>query len=263
MRVVGSSSARAKLQSLLLAIKTTSLLTLGPIGAFGHLGPGIVGGVFGCPFSIPFVLCPICPTPCTFNLIRPWLFGGIIATSLLMGRVFCGLLCPLGIMSDFLFRSPEKKLPVSGVDVRLLYLKYGAVILFLYMMFEAAAILLGLPMVGLWSFMVVYRGEMTIVIIAAVLILIISSIFIYRPWCSYLCPIGTLLSVFNRFSLLSIERDTEGCGVCDACTKSCPLGLPDFSDSKDCIRCLSCYTACRSGTLRLLIRSLSRGPLIS
>lgn len=251
---MGSSSARAKLQRLLLAVKATSLLTLGPIGAFGHIGPGIVGGLFGCPFSIPFVLCPVCPAPCTFNLIRPWLFGGIVATSLLMGRVFCGLLCPLGIVSDLLFRSPGKKLPVSGVEGRLRYLKYGAVILFLYLMSEAAAILLGLPVGGLWSFLAVFREEMAIITVAAVLILLISSIFIYRPWCRYLCPMGTLLSVFNRFSLLSLERDLEECGVCDACMRSCPLGLHDFSDSTDCIRCLSCYTACRNGVLRYRLR---------
>lgn len=251
-----SSSNGARLQSLLLAIKTTSLVTLGPIGTLGHLGPSIVGGLFSCPFSIPFVLCPICPTPCTFNLIRPWLFGIIVATSLLIGRVFCGLLCPLGIISDLLFKSPVKKLHLSGINKRLLYLKYGVVILFLYMMSEAAAILLGLqPVQGLWSFLVGYRDEMTVIIVASVLVIIISSTFIYRSWCRYLCPLGTLLSLFNRFSLLTMERDPERCGLCDACFKSCPLGLPNFSDSTDCIRCLSCYAACRSGVLRLLIRS--------
>lgn len=250
-----SSNVRAKLESLLLAIKTTSLLTLGPIGAFGDIGPRIVGGLFGCPFSIPFVLCPVCPTPCTFNLIRPWLFGGIVATSLLMGRVFCGMLCPLGVVSDLLFRYPVKKLPVSGVDGRLRYLKYGVVILFLYLMFEAAGILLGLwPLGSLWSFMVVYRAEIVIVTVAAVLMLLISSVFISRPWCRYICPMGTLLSVFNRFSILSLGRDPEECGVCDDCMRSCPLGSPDFSDSTDCIRCLSCYTSCRRGVLRLLVK---------
>lgn len=252
-----SYSGRAMLQSLLLAIRTTSLFTLGPIGAFGSLGPGIVGGLFGCPFSIPFILCPICPIPCTFNLIRSWLFGGIFATSLLMGRVFCGLLCPLGIVSDLLFRSPVKKLPVSGVNGRLRYIKYGAVILFLYLMSEAAAILLGLvPVWSLWSFLTVFREEMAIIIVAAVLIVLISSVFIYRPWCRYICPIGTLLSASNRFSLLSLERDVDECKGCDACIRSCPLSLHDSSDSTDCFRCLSCYTACSRGLLRIRTRKI-------
>ena len=253
---MGSSSARAKLQKLLHAIKTTSLLTLGPIVAVGQLGLGIVGGILGCPFSIPFILCQICPAPCTFNLIRPWLFGGIVATSLLAGRVFCGLLCPFGIVSSLLFRSPAKKLPIKGVEDKLTYVKYGVVVLFLYLMVEAAGISLGVwPVGGLWSLMVVYREETALFIVAAVLILLISSLFIYRPWCRYFCPLGTQLSLFNRFSLLSLERDPEECGVCDACTRSCPLSQQDLWDSKDCIRCLSCYTACRKGVLRLRPRA--------
>jgi len=256
---VGSSSARAKLQILLTAIKATSLLTLGPIVAVGQLGLGIVGGLFGCPFSIPFVLCQICPTPCTFYLIRPWLFGGIITTSPLTGRVFCGLICPIGNVGSLLYRFRGKKFSVSGVGARLKYMRYGAVILFLYMMFEAAWISLDLRRVeGFWSFMIENRDEMTIVIIAAVLMFLILSTLIYRPWCRYLCPIGTLLSMFNRFSLLSFDRDPDECLECDACRMSCPLNLQDSSDSTDCFRCLSCYTACRRGVLRLSVKGFRR-----
>lgn len=250
---------RARLQGLILYIKTVSLLILGPIGAFGHLGPSVVGGLFGCPYSIPFILCPICPAPCTFSLIRPWLFGGIVATSLLMGRVFCGVVCPFGVVSGLLFRAPVRKLPVSGVDSRLVYLKYGGVVLSLYLMLEAAAMMLGVwPVGGLWSFLILHRGEMVIAVMAAVLILLVSSTIVYKPWCRYLCPIGTLLSASNRFSLLSMERDPDECGDCDDCLRGCPFGLHDYSDATECIRCLSCYTACRMGVLQLKLRHSQR-----
>lgn len=256
MRKVGSLRTRVRLQNLLLAIKATLLLTFGPIIVVGHVGLGIVGGLLGCPYPIPFFLCQICPTPCTFRLIRPWLFGVILTTSLLAGRVFCGILCPFGIMSSLLFSSPVKKLSAKGVEDRVKYIRYGVLILFLYLMGEAAGILLGVWTIGsLWSLLIAYRGVVTIVTIPTVLVLLISSIFIYRPWCRYLCPLGTLLLVSNRYSLLSLERDDKACGECDACLSNCPLSLPDLSDSTDCMRCLSCYTACKRGTMRLVNRS--------
>ena len=252
MRNVWSSNPRFILQKLLIALKTVSFLTLGPILTVGHFGYSIVGGLFGCPFTVPFILCQICPTPCTFYIIQPWLFGVLVLTGLLIGRVFCGLLCPFGILSDFLFRSPVEKLSVSGVHNKLTYVKFSLLILFLYLIFEATGILLGLrPLEGFWYYLTLYRNDMVIATVAVVVIFLISSTFVHRLWCKYFCPIGTMHSISNRFSLLYLGRDPEKCGICDACSNSCPLGLSDRSDPQDCIRCLSCYVACSKIVLQL------------
>lgn len=249
---MGIDVARRRLGRLFLVVKTASLVILGPIFAIGHYGTNVVGGLIGCPYSVPFILCPVCPTPCTFNLIRPWLFGGIIFTSIIMGRIFCGVVCPVGIGSGFLFRINK----FSGKDAvgGLAYLRYGALILFLYLMLEATLILFGVtPVVGIWSSLILYKEILYIAIIATTIIFIISSVFVFRPWCRF-CPIGTILSTANRFSLLSIERDIDECEECDECVKSCPMSLKVSSNSKSCIKCLSCYTACDKGALQLRMK---------
>ncbi|UCH57458.1 MAG: 4Fe-4S binding protein [Candidatus Bathyarchaeota archaeon] len=242
------------LERLLLLIKGASLLTLGPIVVFGHYGLSVVGGLFGCPYSIPFILCPVCPVPCTFNLIRPWIFGGVIAASLVVGRVFCGMICPIGIVSELASKIPMKKLQVPSLHSLLAYLKYSAVVLLLYLMSEAAVILMGLPVEGLWSLMITYQREVAIAIIAVTLGSLIISTIIYRPLCMYLCPVGTLLSVSNRFSFLTLRRHPEECEECESCIGSCPMSLKGSHDSTGCLRCLSCYATCENNALRLDVR---------
>ena len=241
---------RVLLKTSLFLVKISSFLMLGPIVVFGHYGLSIVGGLFGCPFSAPFILCPACPIPCTFNLIRPWFFGGAVAGSLLVGRVFCGVFCPIGLASELVYKMPVRKRRLPTFSW-LPYLKYGAVVLLLYIMLEAAARLMGLPVEGLWSLMIMYQKGVTLAIIAVSLGSLIVSITLYRPLCRLLCPIGTLLSVSNRISFWTLRRHPEACEECDSCIKSCPLNLQDSYDSKNCLRCLSCFTTCEKDALRI------------
>ena len=98
---------------------------------------------------------------------------------------------------------------VSGTHARkLTYAKYVTMIPFLYLIAEAAGIVLGiLPFEGTWALSAAYREEISILIIAILVVFLTLSIFIHRPWCGHLCPFGTLLSLFNQFSILSLRRN--------------------------------------------------------
>jgi len=90
--------------------KIISVPILGPMLAWGSWGFDLRGGPWRCPFTLPFVLCHMCPVPCTVGYWRGRLFAGVIGGNLLMGRLFCGLWCPLGAAHDLLFKLPVKKL---------------------------------------------------------------------------------------------------------------------------------------------------------
>jgi polyferredoxin len=248
-----SKKDKTTIKRLLLLVKTSSLLILGPIIIFGHYNFSIVGGLFGCPFSIPFILCPACPTPCTFNLIRPWFFSVVLAGGMTIGRVFCGILCPLGLASELAYKIPVRKRHLPSFSW-LPYLKYGAVVLLLYIMLEAAATLLGLNVEGLWFMMITYQKGVTTAIIVVSLSFLIFSVTLYKPFCRHLCPFGTIMSVSNRFGFWTLKRHSESCEECNSCIKNCPMSLQHSYDSKDCFRCLSCLATCENDALRLDVR---------
>lgn len=84
------------------------------------------------------------------------------------------------------------------------------------------------------------------------LVLLLLSVFVYRPFCQYLCPLGAVYGLFNRFSLVQIRWEEERCIHCSACETACPVGLPvqEISRSPECIRCGECMAACPKKCLR-------------
>ena len=82
---------------------------------------------------------------------------------------------------------------------------------------------------------------------------IVFSIIVYRPFCRYICPLGAIYGIFNKVSILRIQIDSEKCTKCGACQKKCKLDIKVFEnpDSTDCIRCGECFTACPSEAISM------------
>ena len=85
---------------------------------------------------------------------------------------------------------------------------------------------------------------------------VIASIYVRRFWCLYVCPLGALTAILNRFSLLGMRRSITKCARCPICVKRCPmrvriLNLPweKFNDP-ECTLCLDCIDACPNGALK-------------
>ena len=240
------------MNKLLLLIKLVSLAVLGLIMAIGSLSLSATGALWACPFPVPFIMCSVCPVYCVFGQIRQGLFYGILGSGLVMGRVFCGAFCPMGIAQELVSKIPVPKVTVpQGIDRALRYLKYVLAILVAGLVIEAAGVWAGLaPMEKVWSFLTLHTEGVRIARLVSIPILLIIGIFVVRAWCKYLCPAGTWLSPFNRFSLVGLKRTSEKCVACGVCDRKCsrPLassGNEDVWDSIECVRCLQCYTECR------------------
>lgn len=194
-----------------------------------------------------------------------FLFGSIF------GRFICGWLCPFGLLQDLLHKIPlfrkRKQLPGHAA------LKYGKyVVLFGLVIIGSSFVFTGfakvpafckylcpsgifmgaLPLMAANESLRAQAGGLFYWKLAIVLLLVIASVKVYRPFCQYLCPLGAIYGWFNGFSLVQIHWEKESCASCMACKKACPVALPPekISVSPECIKCGKCVDACKMGCLQ-------------
>ena len=194
-------------------------------------------------------------------LIHPaamFLFIAFVAMSLVLRKAFCGWLCPVGAISEYLWKLGRKTfrrnfaLP-GWFDIPLRSLKYILFGLFLYAVggMSAAAIeqFLGSPY-GLIADVKMLNLFRHLSVTGAVVlgVLISASIFIQNFWCRFLCPYGALMGLVSLLSPLRIKRIPEKCIDCEKCAKACPSLLPVDRlvqiRSAECLGCMECVAAC-------------------
>jgi polyferredoxin len=187
-----------------------------------------------------------------------FLLLGFLAASWIFRKSFCGWLCPVGTISEYLWRLGRQtfgrtfRLP-RKLDIGLRSLKYILLVLFLYavawMSVPAIRAFLEGPygVVADVKMMNFFRTlGLTGGIVLAVLI--VGSVFVQNLWCRYLCPYGALMGLASLASPLRIRRDTSLCIDCGKCAKACPSALPVDQlitiKSAECIGCMECVTDC-------------------
>jgi polyferredoxin len=180
------------------------------------------------------------------------------AMSWIFRKSFCGWLCPVGTVSEYLWRAGRRifgrtfRLP-RGLDIALRSLKYLLFALFLYavlaMPVDAIRAFLEGPygmvddvkMLNFFRFLGVTGGVVVALLTAA-------SMVVQNFWCRYLCPYGALMGFASMASPLRIRRNPDLCIDCAKCAKACPSALPVDRlvtiRSAECTGCLQCVAEC-------------------
>lgn len=84
------------------------------------------------------------------------------------------------------------------------------------------------------------------------LAVVLTSVFVYRPFCKWLCPLGAFYALLNKVSLFQMRVDTGKCVSCGACARACKMDV-DITKSPnhtECIRCGMCMKACPTDAIR-------------
>jgi len=172
------------------------------------------------------------------------------ALALLMGPVFCGWVCPMGSIQEWigklgrkLFGRKYNHFVPYRFDRYLRFLRYGVMAWVLYMTAASATLVFAdwdpyFALFNLWSSEVAIGGIIVLVIV------LVLSLFVERPFCKYACPYGAVLGVFNLFRIFKIKRNDASCIDCKACDRSCPMNIPVSSSgvvrNHQCISCMKC-----------------------
>ena len=185
---------------------------------------------------------------------------------MLAGRFVCGWLCLFGLIQELLYMIPLPKLKVpEKIDKILRYLKYFVLAVFVFgltffyrnkvgmgepffckYICPAGTLEGGIPLVLLWDGFKDAIGVLFAWKFFLLALTLISSVFIYRPFCKYICPLGAFYALFQKISLTRLNFDKTCCINCGLCTKTCKMNVNVTLDpnSTECIRCGECVSVC-------------------
>jgi polyferredoxin len=187
-----------------------------------------------------------------------FLLLAFLGISLVFRKAFCGWLCPVGTLSEYLWKLGRNTLGRNfrfprWADIALRSLKYALLGLFLYAVCSLAVpelrafmegpygIISDVKMLNFFRFL----GVTGAVVLG---VLVVSSLFVQNFWCRYLCPYGALMGFFSLLSPARIRREPEPCIDCAKCAKACPSLLPVDRlisiRSVECTGCMECVAAC-------------------
>jgi polyferredoxin len=187
-----------------------------------------------------------------------FLFMAFVLMSLLLKKAFCSWLCPIGTLSEFLWKLGRKLLGhnlrlARWFDVPLRGLKYLLLGFFLFVVGAMTAealqsfihtqygLIADVKMLNFFRGM----GETAAIVVA---LLIFGSVLVQNFWCRYLCPYGALMGLVSLLSPVKIRRDPGACIDCAKCARACPAALPVDRlvqvQSVECTACMECVAVC-------------------
>lgn len=207
--------------------------------------------------------------------------------TLIFGRLYCSVICPLGIMQDLLARLNRKKnkYSYSGEQKWLRYTMLGVMLVAMiagigslfqllapYSAYGRIAAMLLQPLWLMGNNILGFIAERAdsyafytvdvwmkslpvfLVALATLVVLAVLSWRGGRTYCNTVCPVGTVLSFLARFSLLKIRFDEKKCRNCSMCSKNCKAACIDYKthtvDYSRCVVCGNCIDSCKFGALK-------------
>ena len=211
----------------------------------------------------------------------------LIVLTLVFGRIYCSVIWPLGVFQDLLARFHRKKNKYSySKEVR--WLRYPVLVVFVIAgvvgigsLFQLLAPYSSYGRIATMIFQPLWKGcnnllamaaehyesyafysvdtwmrSLPVLIIAAVT-LVVLFILAWRggrTYCNTICPVGTILSFFARFSWLKVRFDADKCKNCSLCSKNCKAACIDYKthtvDYSRCVVCGNCIDKCKFGALK-------------
>ena len=156
---------------------------------------------------------------------------------IVVGKMFCGKICPMGIIQDLFYRIPFfVKIKTFKFDKYLRLLKY-------------VIILINVLLVILLDYQSAYsegNDRLSVTEITVWALLILFVVILRRPFCKYLCPISVMGSLFNKISFYRYKVSADKCNQCGICSKKCKMDIIPYKDcnSLECILCGCCKKVC-------------------
>ena len=213
-----------------------------------------------------------------------------VVLTLVFGRVYCSVICPLGVFQDvvswFSGRRKKKKYRFS-YSPAVSWLRYGVLGVFIIAMIAGIGSVVALlapyssygrivsnlfaPVYQWGNNVLAYYAERSdsyafyetsvwlkslptfIIAAGTFVVLVVLAWRNGRTYCNTICPIGTVLGFFSRYSLFRPEIDAEKCTNCSLCSRKCKAACINYKDHRidysRCVTCMDCIDSCKHGAI--------------
>jgi len=213
------------------------------------------------PVTFAYISCPIIIEGASKGIIT----GGLIVfillfmSSLFLGRLWCGWLCPGGGLQEIYFDINNKKVNIG----RLNWFKYLIFIVIIFIpLISAIRSAGGLTTIDFFYYTdhgisIAKPGAYTIFLVQITFFTIFAIFAGKRGFCHYFCPIAVIMIIGRKirnlihWPALHLSADTDLCTDCKKCSKNCPMGLDvnimvqqGSMENTECILCGSCVDIC-------------------
>lgn len=184
-----------------------------------------------------------------------------LLSALLFRRGFCSWICPVGTLSEGLWRLGAKifgrtlRLP-DWIDIPLRTVKYFVLAFFAYITVVMSPVAIKMFLGSTFNRMADVQMLRFFMLIGStglimLVILVLGSILTKNFWCRYACPYGALLGILSLASPVAVERDSSRCTQCHTCDAVCPARIKVSSKQRvntpECTACLACVDNCPQG----------------
>ena len=209
----------------------------------------------------------------------------LILLTLILGRVYCSVICPMGVFQDIVARFGRrgKKLPYAFSPAKS-WLRYGILGVFVIAIIFGVSVIVTLLdpygasgrmvnnlLLPIWQWgnnllasvserldsYAFYTVDVWIKSLPTFVIAVITFIIVFilawkngRTYCNTICPVGTILGFLSRFSLFQIRINEQKCKKCNLCARNCKAACIDFKNAKidysRCVACMNCIEKCQN-----------------
>ena len=200
-----------------------------------------------------------------------YVLGMLLLYGVALGRTICGWLCPLGWIQELLNKIPTPKLCKGILTRALSSLKYVILAVFAIALPLWYGLAYDLPLPAFCKYIcpagtlegavghlahpanaslygmlgVLFTRKLVIMLVIG-----LACVFCYRSFCRFVCPLGAIYGLFNRFSIVGAKVDPHLCDRCGACVRTCEMDVRRVGD-RECIQCGKCMDACHAGAISM------------
>jgi polyferredoxin len=182
------------------------------------------------------------------------IFASIAVLSVIGNKLFCGWVCPIGAAQELVHRVPMG----TGLKKRIPFRVSNPIRIIVFVVFVPVVFLAAVNIYDYFNpFEFLHWGfGLTTTIVFVVTLLV--SLFLFRPFCYLLCPLGLITWLLEHVSLIRVKVDRNTCTDCDICVEESPCpSVRAILDKKlsrpDCHACGKCIEVCPEGSLSFKI----------